>query len=204
MKPHVSLAGFSVLLWAPFVHAAMPGANPCTFIGGCTPTNVVANAIPFIANLFIAVAAGAAVLFVVVGAFLMVIGFGDEGSIAKGKHAIVYALVGFGLVLLAQTIVAYLASADMFGGLFMTPEPIFEFMRIAVRAMMVIFNAVFAVVMVLAGYRMAFARGSADEFNSAKSMLIWAVVGAVVINVAHALVNAVLALPLNTVLVLPL
>jgi hypothetical protein len=47
-----------------------------------------------------------------------------------------------------------------------------------------------------AGLKMVIARGQADEFNQAKTMLIWVAAGALVINVASALVNVILSMGL--------
>lgn len=171
--------------------ALMQDVDPCEFIsGGCPASNVPAEAIPVIANLFIGVAAGASMMFVIVGGFLMLVSLGEEGNVQKGKMAVIYALVGLAITLLAQSIVAFVGTR--FIGLSVAADPFITFMASAVASMIIVFNSVFILMMVLAGFRMAFARGNADEFNKAKGMLIWAAIGAIIVNVARALVATVL------------
>jgi len=173
------------------VMAAAQVTDPCTFLGSwCGAANVPQNAIPVIANLFIGVAAGTSVMFVIVGGFLMLISLGEEGNVQKGKMAIVYALIGLAITLLAQAIVAFIG--ERFGTLYLSTDPILDFMTFAVGAMVIIFNSVFVLMMVLAGFRMVFARGNADEFCKSRNMLIWAAIGAMFVNIANALVSTVL------------
>ncbi|MCF7844682.1 MAG: hypothetical protein K9M03_02530 [Kiritimatiellales bacterium] len=165
----------------------------CAFVGDCGPVNALGSAIAPIGNMLVAIAAGLSVLFVVVGGALMLISAGDEGQVQKGKMSIVYSLVGLGIVLISQSFIAFIGA--QFGGLMGSADPVFDFMKFAVRAMVVTFNAVFLLMMIGAGFRMAFARGSSDEFTKARGMLIWAVAGAITVNIASALVNAVMTLP---------
>jgi hypothetical protein len=78
----------------------------------------------------------------------------------------------------------------------MSTDPIFTFIRSAITVIVGLFNVVFALMVVYAGYRMTYARGEAENFNKAKSILIWSVVGAIGVNVAAALTKAVINLPL--------
>lgn len=182
------------LLLVPSGAIAAPVDTACSYVGGCGPINVLFNAIPLIGNMLVAVGAGLAVLFVVVGGALMLISAGDEGQVQKGKMSITYALVGLGLVLVSQSVVAFIAGR--FGGLATSTDPVFAAMNFAVSAMVTVFNAIFALMMVIAGFRMAFARGNSDEFTKARGMIIWAIAGTVVVNVANSLISAVMNLPL--------
>ncbi|MFA7681438.1 MAG: hypothetical protein WCX61_00225 [Candidatus Peribacteraceae bacterium] len=191
-----TLTAFSAsVLSVPAALAARPQVDPCAYIGGCTyDANWVSPLIGKLAGLGMTIAAGTAVLFVVVGGAQMVISMGEEGTITKGKMSMVYALIGLGLAMLSQTIVAYVATE--FSGLFMSTDPIFTFIRSAITVIVGLFNVVFALMVVYAGYRMTYARGEAENFNKAKSILIWSVVGAIGVNVAAALTKAVINLPL--------
>ncbi|MBU2213154.1 hypothetical protein KKC44_04165 [Patescibacteria group bacterium] len=185
---------FGILLSCVPAAVSAQMANPCAYVGGCGPANVLALAVGPVANLLVSVAAGLSVVFVVVGGALMLTSLGEEGQIQKGKMSIVYALVGLGITLLAQSIAAFVGT--QFGGLMGSSDPVFHLMGYAVNAMVILFNAVFALMMVASGFRMAFARGSSDEFTKARGIIIWAVVGAIVVNVAQALVVSVMNLPL--------
>ena len=172
----------------------VPAADPCRLIGGCTCQNEAINAIPLIVDTLVAVAAGVSVMFIIVGAYQLLISTGEEGAIGKGKMSIIFALVGLGLTMVSQTIVAF--AIAQFGGLQTSGDPIFSFMGLAVRAMTGTFNAVFVIMMIFGGFRMAYARGNADEFSKARGILIWACIGAICVNVARAMVNAVMNLPI--------
>jgi hypothetical protein len=162
--------------------------------GVCAADNVLMALVPLIAALFAAIAGGASVLFVVVGGGLMLISAGDESQVTRGKMSIIYALIGLAITLLAQSIVAFFTA--QFGSLHMSANPVVQFTALGVGAIVFLFNSVFALMAIAAGFRAAFARGNADEFNKARAMITWAIVGAVIVNIARSLVAAVLNLPL--------
>ena len=174
--------------------SAAARVDPCGLIGGCAIQNEALNAVPLIVDTMVAIAAGVSVMFIIVGAYQLLISSGEEGAIGKGKMSIIFALVGLGLTMVSQTIVAF--AIAQFGGLQTSGDPIFSFMGLAVRAMTGPFNAVFVIMMIFGGFKMAFARGSADEFSKARGILIWACIGAICVNVARAMVNAVMNLPI--------
>ena len=196
MKKLISILIGTRVLFIPTASAAcfVPAADPCRLIGGCVCRNDVFNAIPLIVDTLVAVAAGVSIMFIIVGAYQLLISAGEEGAIGKGKMSIIFALVGLGITMVSQTIVAF--AIAQFGGLQTSGDPIFAFMGLAVRAMTGTFNAVFVIMMIFGGFKMAFARGNADEFSKARGILIWACVGAICVNVARALVNAVMNLPI--------
>ncbi len=197
MIKKVLFTGAAFILFAPHAGAGILSSptDPCTFFssGDCGPGNALVVSIPYIISFLFAFAAGASVLFVVVGASLMLIGMGEEGQVSKGKTAVIYALIGLAITMIAKSVVAFFIYK--FNILVASADPIFDFMGIAVTAMVNVFTAVFVLIIMYAGFRMAFARGSTEEFNKAKNMLVWGIVAAVVINVAHALVNAVMQIP---------
>ena len=122
----------------------------------------------------------------------MLTSMGEEGQISKGKMSIIYALIGLLLTKSAQIIVSFVI--NKFNIMSVGPEDdiVIFVMKQLVDAMKTAFNAVFAVMLIYAGYRMAFARGNADEFNKSKNVLIWAIIGAIIVNLAFPLANAVI------------
>ncbi|OGJ83345.1 hypothetical protein A3J91_05720 [Candidatus Peribacteria bacterium RIFOXYC2_FULL_58_10] len=180
---------------------SMPGiafatyGDPCYFFeSNCGAVNAIASAVPFIANFFIALGAGVSVVFVIAGAMQMLLSGFDESMLARGKMSVVYALAGLLIVSLSQTLVAYVISQSDSVGLSGSSQPVIGIMTIAVNAMLGIFGGVFVLVIIFAGFRMVYARGVADEFNKAKSALTWAIVGAIVVSITYALVQAVIAI----------
>ncbi|PIR48678.1 hypothetical protein COU80_03165 [Candidatus Peregrinibacteria bacterium CG10_big_fil_rev_8_21_14_0_10_55_24] len=177
-------------LFAPGV--AVAAVDPCTFLGGnCGMQNVPLNAVVPLATFMVVIAAGASVVFVMVGAMLMALNMGDESKIARGRTAILYALGGLALTFLAQTIVSFITI--YFGGV-SAADPAVSLMSMAVSAMKSLFTITFVIMMIFGGFWMVYARGKTDEFNKAKIMVIWCCIAAIVVNVAHALVQAVLNL----------
>ncbi len=169
--------------------------DPCQKIGGCSTNaqGLISLGIQNTAAVFISVAAGAAVLFVVTGGVQMLLSFGNDSMISKGRNSIIFALGGFALTLASQAIVSFVISRSISGGLAVaSANPALALMRVAVDGMLSVFNAIFVVVAVGAGLRMIVGHGKSEEFTKAKTMLIYAVAGAVAINIAKALVNVIL------------
>lgn len=172
--------------------------DPCAFVpGGCSGQNVLYNIINPLATLLISIAAGAAVLGVIVGGAMMVLNFGDESKVEKGRQAVYYSLGGFVIVLAAQAITTI--GYDLAGGAEWSTmnfgpwsNPVVELMRWIVGAMLTLFNVVFVIVIMAAGYRLILARGQSEEYGRARTMVIWAIVGAIVINASYALVNVII------------
>ena len=179
--------------------------DPCAFVdvGGTwcdsqATTNPTDDVIENLAVSFVAIAISYATLFTIVGGGLLLISVGDDTRVSQGKKAILYSIVGLGLVLLAQTIMAYFTemfstldeSIGQTGGLPVT----FKAVNLATNAVVNAFNAVFMVIMVWAGYRVTFGRGGNEEFNKAKSMLMWAIIGAITVNLAYAIIGVIISI----------
>ncbi len=130
------------------------------------------------------------ILFLVIGAGYMLLNLGDEQRIETGKKTVIWSLVGIMVALFAEEFVTLLqgetfvdesAQNDILFQILSAFERIlYEFFFIALLAA-IVFNA----------FRMVFARGSDEEFGKAKRGLIWASFGAVLLNVLHRLVPAV-------------
>ena len=69
-------------------------------------------------------------------------------------------------------------------------------MASVVRIILTLFNVGFAIVIILAGLRMILAHGNADEFKKGGTMIKWAIIGGVVVNLSKAAIQAFLALNL--------
>ena len=167
-------------------------ANPCVGLpdGWCNPENTLGDIAPVIAPILVGFAAGAAMLFTVIGGAQMLLSFGDDSKASKGKMSIIYALGGFVIAMAAQSIMAFVRqyaepladSAD---------NPVVVGMGAAVRAMISLFNVTFFSVIIYAAFRLLLAHGKSDEFQKAMNIILWAVVGAIVVNVSYGLVTVV-------------
>jgi hypothetical protein len=60
--------------------------------------------------------------------------------------------------------------------------------------MLVVFNSVFAMMMLFYGYKLVLARGQQSELDTVKKSLTWTVAGAFAINLSYALVRATTSL----------
>lgn len=167
----------------------------CNGLFGCgaPPSNVLLeSALPIVATLLMQLAAGGAVLAVVVAGVQMATSYGDEGKITNARKAILFALGGFGLVLSSASIVAFVTTENYgFDG-----GNVVTVMASAVRIILTLFNVGFAIVIILAGLRMITAQGNADEFKKGGAMIKWAIIGSVVVNIAKAGIQAFLILNL--------
>lgn len=158
----------------------------------CTPTNVLmGTTLPEVAKFLLEIAAGLSVLFIVWGGILMLISMGDESSTTRAKWAIIYALIGLTGALLSQAFIGTVATipspaaavptaADILGG--------------AVQFLVNVVNILFFSVIIFSGIRMLVGHGQPEEFGRAKRVIEWAIIGAVLVNVARTLVRAVLSL----------
>ncbi len=189
---------YALLLALP---AAVAAADPppvlCNGLPGCSNENfpaLLANGIPVIGSVFVGLAAGLSVVAILYGAFLMLLAMGDEGKATKGKNSIMYGLGGLALALSATSLVSFLVSEPALqiragGG---TLGPIQGLLAVAVSLGLAVFNILLIIVILLAGYRLVYARGKQDEMQKAVHMLKYAFIGAVAANLGRALVEALI------------
>lgn len=178
------------------VHAApFPGADPCTFLGaarcGTSTAGIIAlvnTAIVSIAT-FLAIGGGAlAVLYTVIGGSQMLLSFGDEGRFTRGRTSVIWALVGFGLVLGSQMIVNFIAGQANLA--MSAPAPLLKIMEVIVTSVLGLLNVAFVIIIMAAGVRAIIGRGKQEEFTQAKHAIGFAIAGALIVNLARALATA--------------
>lgn len=159
--------------------------------------NVFAAAtLPAVISLLIRLVAGGAVVAIVVAGTELMLKSSDEGATAA-KKAVLYALGGLGLAVCASTIVTFVTSENY--GQANPNDLIFGaggVLQSVIRIIMVLFNMAFVIIIIYAGFRMSLSGGSTDEFKRGGNTIKWAVVGAVLVNLAKALVQAFIQLDL--------
>lgn len=150
--------------------------------------HVIADtALPNIAEFMVRLAGGLGVIFVMIGGAITMLNWGDESKISRGKWAVIYALGGLGLATISQLLVSYIVTEDYGQG--NTDDLIFGGVLPAiVNILLLLLNAVFAVVIILSGVRMARTDGKPDEYSRAQTMVVYACAGAVLINLSYTLV----------------
>lgn len=166
----------------------IPGCGDAGLVGcGNAPGNPLVGGIIYIANLLIDFAAGAAVLLIIWAGFQMLISEGDESKVSTARKGVLYAVLGLMLAGTAQLIVGFVGTQDFTGNGDTLP---IQILAGAAEVLLTVFNAVFLVVVLLAGIRMVIAQGKADEFNKGRNWIFWSVIGAIIVNIAYALVTA--------------
>ena len=192
MTPLASIAGM-------FVGTAHAEANPwLLWHGACSdlqpgcgegPANIFLQTLPNLAFFLLQIATGLSVLFIIWAGFNMVLNLGDEGKVGQQKTAIFYSLAGLFTAIGSQLIVGFVATQNWGQGVGGN-LPV-NLMAAAAGSMLTIFNGVFVLAIIYYGIRMLAASGDSGAFNSARTGLTWAIVGAVVVNIANALVQGV-------------
>lgn len=173
----------------------------CNGLFGCgrPPENVLLGfTLPTAAGILIQLAAGGAIIAVVVAGVQMGVSYGEEGAITNARKAILFALGGLALALSAQPIVAFVTTENygqLSGGSDLLFGPGGAFAS-AIRIIMTLFNVGFVLLVIIAGLRMINSRGNMDEFKKGGEMIKWAVIGGVIVNLSRAVVQALLALNL--------
>jgi hypothetical protein len=188
MSRRIVLAGFA--LFMPFAAHAIVPPTPCTGLIGCGggPANLVAAAVPKVAVFMIALAAGLGVLFIALAGLQMVIALGNDSKLTEQKHAAAYVLGGLAIVIMAQLLVS-VAGTQIYGqgAAAMLPQML---IGSAISIVLTMFNAVFTIAIIIGGMRMVYAQGKADEYNTARKIIFWSIIGAIVVNLSNALVQA--------------
>lgn len=155
-------------------------------------SNVLAANFPEVLIWILNFASALAVFFIVWSGFNMVIALGDEGKISKSRWGVVYALLGLFIAISSQVIVAFVGTMNM-GEAGSPAAVVINVGGAAIASLRILLNASFVIVIVTAGIRMVYAQGKSDEFNKGRTTIVWAIVGAVIMNLAAAIIRAFLS-----------
>ena len=174
------------------VLAQEPPPVACTGLPGCgsDPSNVfVESVIPTVLDLLYKAAAAGAILSIIWGGFLMLFSGGEDGKIGQGRKSIYYGLGGLGLAMSANALVGFFVTEDW--GVQGGGDIVFEgVLPTIVRIALSLFNVAAVLIIIIAGFRMALAQGKTDEFKHGGKAVMWAAIGAIIVNVSRALVEA--------------
>ncbi len=172
----------------------------CTGLPGCGqgPENtLLTRVLPAAVFIMIQLVAGGSVVFIMINGVKMLLSAGDDGKAQAARKGIMSAIGGLGLAIVSATAVSFITTENygqanpqnfLFG-----PGGVLDSV---VRLILTLFNVGFVIMVLYAGFKMALASGSGDEFKKGGQIIRWAIVGAVVVNLARAIVQAFLTLDL--------
>lgn len=169
--------------------------DPCLHVpGGCEPTNVVVeNAIPYIGEFMLRIAGAGGVLMIVWAGYMMMFSGGDEGKFGKGKTALFMTMGGLVLVVASQSIVQLTLTEQAIQDLQGTPDELAFFAR-AVDILVLLFDIFFLLIAIYSGLMIVYGLGKEDQYKKGRSLLTYAVIGAIVVNLARVLADAAIGL----------
>ena len=130
-------------------------------------------------------------LFVMIGGGMILLSGFQEEWVSKGKQTITWALIGVFIGKFASVLVSFVTmEANSVGG----GELVVAVITTAIGSVFDLFRVALFGVVVYCGMRMVVARGKSDEMEKARTGLIWAAIGAIVINLAQVITNAIATL----------
>lgn len=169
-------------LWQPACSPLQPGC-------GDGPANIFASTLPNLAMFMLQIATGLSVLYIVWAGVQMVLSQGDEGKIGNQKMAMFYSLAGLFTAIASQLIVSFVVTHDW--GQNLSGNLSVNVLAAAVGSLLLIFNGLFVLAIIYYGMRMLMAAGDSGAFGTARTGITWAILGAILVNVANALVQGI-------------
>ena len=169
--------------------------DPCLHVpGGCDAQNVlVEQAIPAAGELMLRIAGAGGVLMIVWAGYLMLFSTGDETKFGKGKTAILYAVIGLIITVASQSIVQLVITEPAIQALQGSPDELAFFAR-AVDILTTLFDIFFLIIIIYSGITIVIGLGKEDASTKGKHMLTWAIIGAIVVNLARVIADAAIGL----------
>lgn len=182
----------------PVAHAAFPPLPACPiFLPGCGATNnfVAAIAIPQFVMFLLRVTGALAVVMIVWYGISLIVNAGDEQKITKGRWGIIYGCLGLVLAMVSQLVVSFTVTELTLIQGTSTPGLQMNFVVVVLahgaRIMLTLTNVIFVFLLMYYGVRMILNQGKTDEYDRAKTGVLWTIIGAVFVNLAHAIVRIV-------------
>jgi len=134
------------------------------------------------------------VIFIMIGGAYMILSAGNTERVEKGKKTVLWAVIGIFIMTTSERLVSFvfLETTGRIGN---------DDVIISVGNTLIttIFDLLFVALLgvaIFCGMWMVLARGKEEDFKKAQTGLVWAAVGAIVINLAAALANAI-AFPIS-------
>jgi hypothetical protein len=180
-----------------FIEKALASSPaPCALVNGCSGVNTLPRAIAYVGSMLLDTVSAICVLMVVYAGIQMTFNNGDEGAFKKGQDTILYAMVGFAITLLSQTIVNYASLKGVAIRSGAHANLVWNAIAVAISSMIDIFNVAIIFIVIFAGFQYVLSRGSSDKAQGAAKMVAWAIVGGVCINMARMVAEFVVSIGL--------
>lgn len=181
------------------IHIALVGtpgdfSESCATAGGCgvSDNELALNAIHW----FIGIAGVVSAIYVVIGGVGYVTSSGDSAKLQKAKTTIFYALLGLGLVAVAEVAVIFISDlidkADVTGGDIRNSIPII------LNGVIGFISVIAVIFIVLGGARYITSAGDPGKMKKAKDTILYACIGLAVCALAFAIVNFAVAIINNS------
>lgn len=161
----------------------------CTGLAGCGGKGeLFTHAVTAILAVLVTIAAGISLVFVVWGGIQLLTLWGDDGKAAEAKNTIKHALIGLAVTMCSGSAVGFVAT-EFYGG--PSNVPMIALMEGTIRIFVTLSNVLFLIAVVYAGYLMAMGK---EDYGKGVSMVRYAIAGAIVVNLARAIVDGFLGL----------
>lgn len=131
---------------------------------------------------------GIVLIFWTVYILLFITAFGNEEKISNQRKNLLYSLIGFALISLAELMSeAFMPQKDAL----IDEEATTDILLRVITYMQVAIGAIAMIMLFYASFKMITAQGEEDEVGSAKKMFLWSTVGFIVSMVSRPLVETV-------------
>ncbi len=192
------LAIASGLLLPEIVAAATPIYINCTGLAGCTRagfvpfTNYLGRALTLLFVELLVYVERLGILFIMVGGAYILLSAGNEERVTKGKQTLTWAVIGIFIANSTQVLVGIIRTTvdTRIAGL----DVIDSVIRTLTGSIFDLFYISLIGVALFCGMRMVLSMGKEEEFAKARQGLMYAAIGAIVINLSGRIYIAILAL----------
>ncbi len=185
----LSLSAFTAFILPSSMLAAMPVIY-CSNLPGCGGgfkeylTSILAYFIVKLPKYVYALG----VLFVMIGGGYMVLAAGRDDMVTKGKTTITWAVIAVAVTQFTSSLLGFVFQETVSR---VAGEDIV--LSVTNTLMTTIFDVLYIAILgvaIFSGMRLVLAMGKDDEMQKARDGLFWCAVGAIIINLAQAIVNA--------------
>ncbi len=192
----LSLVACWLIVSADVVQAANYLSVYCGALPGCGQSagGVVTNILQVVFTLLPTYLVVIGALFVMIGGAKMLLSAGSDERMTSGKNTIIWALVGIAVANVAGTAISFLSAEVTSTAYAPGGDIVLKIVNVARSTIFDLMDIAILGVALLSGMRMVLAAGKEDEFTKGRSGLVYATVGAIVVNIAERLIVAVLGL----------
>ncbi len=137
---------------------------------------------------------GLGVLFIMVGGAYMVMSAGNDERVTKGKNTIIWSIIGIFVTSFTFTLIGFVQQAanDIKNG--SGPDVVMSAITTGSGSIATLLYVALSGVAIYCGMRMVLSLGKEDEFTKARTGLVYAAIGAIIITLANTIYLAFVSL----------